>query len=123
MVSGGNGDGRNTPLLETLAAQDGTPLRWLERYGGFSTTGRAVRPRFRADRSRTGGALGFACFAAFWVVFELLIVKEKLFAGGEYKVAAAVAAIQDFIGKVHGLPPTDASRTRPTQSFPNGYAD
>jgi hypothetical protein len=56
-------------------------------------------------------------FAAFRIVFELLVVKEKLFTRGKDEVSAAVAALQDFVYEFHGLPPTATAFTG-AQSFP-----
>jgi hypothetical protein len=36
------------------------------------------------------GAFRFAILATFWFVFELLVVEEELFAGGEDEVGIAI---------------------------------
>jgi hypothetical protein len=38
----------------------------------------------------------------FGVVLELLVVEEKLLAGGEYEFSAAVNALEDSILEFHG---------------------
>jgi hypothetical protein len=48
-----------------------------------------------------GHALRLAGFAALGFVAELLVVKKKLFPGGEDKVGTAVDASQYFILKFH----------------------
>jgi hypothetical protein len=39
------------------------------------------------------------------VVFELLIVEEKLLAGGKYELGAAIAALQNSVDILHGRLP------------------
>jgi hypothetical protein len=46
-------------------------------------------------------------FAAFGVVFKLLIVKEKLLPGGENELIAAVDTLEDSILKFHGRLPRE----------------
>jgi hypothetical protein len=41
----------------------------------------------------------------FGIVLELLVVKEKLLAGGEDKFSAAVVALEDSILEFHGRLP------------------
>jgi hypothetical protein len=100
-----SGDGRHSALLEAGAAEDGAALRGLEGDGGFGAAGGAVGFCLGADGGAARGALRLALFAAFRVVFKLLVEEEELFAGGEYKVTAAVAALEDLVYKFHGLPP------------------
>lgn len=116
--SGRNGNGRDASLLEALAAQYGASLRRLEWDRGFRPAGRAVRPRLRPYGRATRSALGFAHFAALRVVLELLVVKEELFACGEHKIVAAVAAVQNFVDKFHGLLPTDTCQLRACAVLP-----
>jgi hypothetical protein len=51
------------------------------------------------------GPLGFALLAVFRVVLELLVVKEQLFAGGEYELGATVIALQNSVDILHGRLP------------------
>lgn len=83
-------------------------MRRFERHRGFGSTCRAIGPRFGAYGGTAGGTLGFAQFAAFGIVLELLVVKKELFPGGKYEIVAAVAAVKNFVDEIHGLPPTDA---------------
>jgi hypothetical protein len=39
------------------------------------------------------------------LVFELLVVEKELLAGGEYKLCAAVAALQNSVDEFHGRLP------------------
>lgn len=84
-------------------------MRRFERHRGFGSTCRAIGPRFGTHRGAAGSTLGFTDFAAFGIVFELLVVKEELFPSGKYKIVAAVTAVQNFVDEIHGLPPTDTS--------------
>jgi len=52
-------------------------------------------------RGENSDAPGLAGFAALGLVFELLVVKEKLFPGGEDEVGTAVDAGQYSILKLH----------------------
>jgi hypothetical protein len=66
-------------------------LRRLEGNGGFGGALRTDRPGFCAHSiARSGHALDLALFAPLWIVFELLVVKEQLFAGGKDKVITAI---------------------------------
>jgi len=47
--------------------------------------------------------------ASFWIIFELFVVKEDLFAGGENEIVAAVHTFQDLIDEFHGLFPHSGS--------------
>jgi hypothetical protein len=39
------------------------------------------------------------------IVFELLVVEEELLAGSKYKFGAAIDALQNSVGKLHGRLP------------------
>ena len=88
--------------LETLAAEHRTPLRRLERNSCLDAARGAMSPRLRsrdAGRCRAGasvharaGAPTLARLAPLWVVLELFIEEEELFAGSKDKVAATVDA-------------------------------
>src|SRR5580704_3040269 len=77
------------PRHETFPAEDGTALRRSERYGRLLSASRAGGLGFHLGvavvLSRRRGCaqhrnpLGLAGFASFGFVFELLVVKEKLF--------------------------------------------
>jgi hypothetical protein len=72
------------------------------RAGGLSLDLRVgVILALRRRRSEHGDALGFAGLAAFGFVLELLIVKEKLFPGGENKITPTVDALQYLVLKFH----------------------
>jgi hypothetical protein len=45
--------------------------------------------------------LGLASFATLGFVLELLIVKEKLFPGGENKITPTVDTLQHLVLKLH----------------------
>jgi hypothetical protein len=51
--------------------------------------------------------------AALGIVFELFIVKEKLFTRGEDKFIAAIYAFEISIGKFHGRLPREGKKNRP----------
>lgn len=97
----GNGSVRLL-VLETLAAEHGPSLRWLERNGGFNPALGAFSPGLRSRKNGgrricTGtqgciGALKLAGFAALWVIFELFVEEEELFASGEDELTTAVCA-------------------------------
>jgi len=55
----------------------------------------------RRRRSQYGDALSLAGLAALGFVLELLIVKEKLFPGGENKITPTVNALQHLVLKLH----------------------
>jgi hypothetical protein len=66
-------------------------LRGLKGNGGFCGALRTDSPGFCAHAiAGSGHALNFALFATLWVVLELLVVKEQLFAGGKDKVITAI---------------------------------
>ena len=45
--------------------------------------------------------LGLAILTALGLVFELLVVKEKLFPGGENEITATVDTLQHLVLKFH----------------------
>jgi hypothetical protein len=49
--------------------------------------------------------------ATLGVVFEIFVVKEKLFASGKNKLCAAVAAFKDSVRKLHGRLPKEGKYT------------
>jgi hypothetical protein len=66
-------------------------LRGLEWNCGFGGALRTNRPRLRAHAVASPGyTLNFALFTPLWIVLELFVVKEQLFAGGEDKVITAI---------------------------------
>jgi hypothetical protein len=66
-------------------------LRGLKGNRGFCGTFRTNRPGFCAHAiAGSGYTLDFALFTPLWIVFELLIVKEQLFAGGKDKIVTAI---------------------------------
>jgi hypothetical protein len=66
-------------------------LRGFERNGCFGGALRANCPSLSAHAAAgSSHALDFALFATLWIVLELLIVKEQLFAGGKDKVVTAI---------------------------------
>jgi hypothetical protein len=96
------------PRLETLAAEDRTPLRGTERHRCFLAARRAVGRRFnafaanrRAATSRTRCALGFAALAAFRLIFEIFVGEEQLLAGGPDKRGPTVHAGQSLVKELH----------------------
>jgi hypothetical protein len=98
--SGCGSDSRSAFALEALAAEDGTPLRWFEGYGGLDaalgavgaslSTGEASGSRTRSRTHTCTGAFGLARFASFGVVLELFIEEKELFAGSEDKLSTAI---------------------------------
>ena len=80
-------------LLKTFAAENRPSLRWFEGNGGVLSTLGTCGAGFRFSgrlswnrRPQNGNAFCFTGLATFWLVFKLLVVKEKLFARGKNKV-------------------------------------
>jgi hypothetical protein len=97
------------PLLEARPAEHGTALRGFKRNGCFGGALRTNCPGFRAHAAAgSSHALDFALFAPLWIVLELLIVKEQLFAGGKDKVVTTIRTFQYLIDEVHTRPPEHA---------------
>jgi hypothetical protein len=90
--------------LEAGAAQYRSALRGLEGNRGFRIALGTRRARLGADPSALG-TLSLALFAMLRIIFELLVVKEKLLARGEHKFGAAVTAFQNSVDKFHGRLP------------------
>jgi hypothetical protein len=66
-------------------------LRGLKGNGGFGGALRTDGPGFCAHTiAGSGHTLNFALLATFWIILELLVVKEELFAGGKDKVITAI---------------------------------
>jgi hypothetical protein len=96
-------------LLEAGPAEHGTTLCGLKGYGGLGGALRTDGPGFCAYAiAGSGHTLDFALFAPLWIVLELLIVKEQLFAGGKDKVVTAIRTFQYLIDEVHTRPPEHA---------------
>jgi hypothetical protein len=78
-------------LLEARPAEHGTALRGFKRNGRFGCALRTNGPGFCANAAAGScHALDFALFAPLWIVLELLIVKEQLFAGGKDEIVTAI---------------------------------
>jgi hypothetical protein len=63
--------------------------------------GAAARKLTRWCRSQHSHAFVLAVFTAFRFVFKLLIAEKELFAGGEYKVRAAIDALENLVLVFH----------------------
>ena len=92
-------------LFEAGAAQHRSALSGFEGNRRLRAALRAVRPGLRAHPGAPADALRLALLAVPGLVLELLVVEEKLLAGGEYKLGSAVAASQNSVGKFHGRLP------------------
>jgi hypothetical protein len=83
-------------LLEALPTKDWPALGGLEGDGGLLPAPGTVGPGLyfgvvsRRCSSHGGGPLGFAGFATFRFVLELLVVEEQLFSRCKNEVGAAV---------------------------------
>ncbi len=78
---------------------------------------RAGCARFRAHRRSARRALCLAQLAAFGIVPELLVMKEKLFPGGEYKFIPAIHTFENLVDELHTRSPAGLQRDRrPAQS-------
>jgi hypothetical protein len=98
-------------LLKAFPAKYRAPLRRPERYGRLLAALRTIRLGFRAHlQSATVGvataaaALGASCFAtltSLWFVLEAFVGEKHLFAGGKYKLGAALRTLQDPIVIFH----------------------
>jgi len=80
----------------------------LERYRGLLAALRTNRAGFHSaepgsfgNRAQHRDPFCFAGLAAFRFVFELLVVKEQLFASGECKLRATVDALENFVLEFH----------------------
>jgi hypothetical protein len=82
---------RGPSLLEAGPAEYRTTLGGLKWNGGLHGAFRADSSCLRAyARAGSSGTLNFALLASLWIVLELLIVKEQLFAGGKNEVVTAI---------------------------------
>ena len=78
----------------------------LKRNGGFGGALRTDRPGFFAYAiAGSRYTLDLALFAPLWIVLELLIVKEQLFAGGKDEVVTAIRTFQYLVDEVHYASP------------------
>jgi hypothetical protein len=97
---------RGPPLLETRPAEHRATLRGLKGNGGFGGALRTDSPSLCAHAIASSGyTLNFALFATLWIVFELLIVKEQLFAGGKDKVVTTIRTFQYLVDEIHYASP------------------
>jgi hypothetical protein len=81
-------------------------LRGLKGNSGFGGALRTDGPGFCADAiAGSGYALNFALFTALWIVFELLIVKEQLFASGKDKVVTTIRTFEYLVDEIHYASP------------------
>jgi hypothetical protein len=97
--------------LEAFAAENGTALGGTERNGGlFSATrarglglhfGEAMSRAMHGGRTKNSDPLRFASLATLGFVLKLLVVKEKLFPGGENKITPTVNTLQHLVLKFH----------------------
>ena len=91
-------------LLETGSAKHRPALCRLERNRGLHAAFRTDGTRLRAN-TPPACALRLALFAVLRIVLELFVVKEKLLAGGEDELNAAIATLQSPVSKFHGRLP------------------
>jgi hypothetical protein len=93
-------------LLETGPAEHRATLRGLKGNGGFGGALRTNGPGFCAHAiAGSGHALNFALFATLWVVLELLVVKEELFASGKDKVITTIRTLEYLVDEIHYASP------------------
>jgi hypothetical protein len=104
-------------LFKTNAAQNGPPLRRLERYSGCSAALGACGPRLCAHLGATTDALCLALFAVFGIVLELFIVEEELLARCEDKIRAAIYTFQGSISKFHSRLPQNREQAEIGHGF------
>lgn len=103
--------GCSSARLETFPAKNGAALRGTERNGGLFSASRArglgldfgiaIGLSGCGGRAQDRDPLGFASFATLGFVLELLIVKEKLFPGGENEITSTVDTLQHLVLKFH----------------------
>jgi hypothetical protein len=94
--------------LEAFTAKNRAALRGPKRDGSFLAALRTIRLGLRAHLEAAPicgtTALGTACLASFTTfrfVFEAFVGEKHLFAGGKYKLGAALRALQDPIVIFH----------------------
>ena len=81
-------------------------MRGLKGNGGFGSAFRTDGPGFCAHAiAGSGHALNLALFATLWIILELLVVKEQLFAGGKDKVVTAIRTFQYLVDEIHYASP------------------
>jgi hypothetical protein len=81
-------------------------LCWLKGNGSLGGALRTDCPGFCAYAiAGSGHTLDLALFAPLWIVLELLIVKEQLFAGGKDKVVTTIRTFQYLVDEVHYASP------------------
>jgi hypothetical protein len=97
-----------TPFPETFPAEYWPALGGAEWHSGLFSALRAHRVGldFCPDgpgcrRSQDGNPFRLASLTAFRFVAELFVVEEKLFAGGENEVRAAINALQRPVLEFH----------------------
>jgi hypothetical protein len=96
-------------LLKAFPAEHRAPLGWPERHGCFLAALRAICLGFRAHlqaaavgvTTATFGASCFATLTPFGFVLETFVGEKHLFAGGKYKLGAALRTLQDPIVIFH----------------------
>lgn len=115
---------RDTLLLEALTTEYGATLGRFKRYRRFLAALRTTGPclHFRiaswSRNPKSRGALGFTSLAALWLVFELLVVEEKLLPGRENEICPAVNTLQDLVLKFHNAPFNPAPSQNPPRKSP-----
>jgi len=93
--------------LEAGTTQNWSALRRLEGDSGFCAAFRTMGSGLGANALATSAARAF-CFAGFAslrIVFELLVVKEKLLASSKNEFLAAIDTLQYTICELHGRHP------------------
>ncbi len=97
---------RGTSLLEARPAEHRTTLRRLKRDRGFGGALRTNCPGFCTHAvAGSGHALNLALFAPLWIILELLIVKEQLFASSKDKVVTTIRTLQYLVDEIHYASP------------------
>jgi hypothetical protein len=97
--------------LKAFSAKHGTALGGAEWNGGLFSASRASGLSFdlgvavtlsgHRRRAQNGYPLGLTGLAPLGLVFELFVVEEKLFPGGEGKITPAVDTLQHLVLKFH----------------------
>ena len=101
-------------------------MRRLKRDGSLFSAMRAVGSRLHllvaVHRSRAyrSNAFGLARLAALGLVLELLVVEEKLFAGGEEKLRAAIDALEQPVLEFHVRSPRPSCDIRGSSAGERG---
>jgi hypothetical protein len=105
----GSGFAHRTPLLKTLAAIYGAPLRRLERYCGFLPAlrtngfGLDTLHSIAVTISVSCSSVCLARFAPLGFVLKTLVGEKHLFAGGENELGTTFGAFQNPILIFHTL--------------------